>query len=224
MAKIKIKPLTQFINKYRVICPYGYDTHTEDYYFLSTEDGIDEWDYFIPLNIHKKSDDWQAVSNLTLSRNGQVLVYITSGTVGRRCYEEIEGLGYTTIGVDLEELSEVIFFMKYEGLFDKKVMNILKPVVSGKSFSPKSYKNLPSYDPKRTQNYKMTNTIEYNIIVNLMVEKYGENKYKLSYKKVYDLFDEKYKVNIRELAGKESLNPIQYIDKMNWYDKLKEVI
>ena len=229
----KYKPLTQFTRTYRVICPYGYDTKYDQYDFLTKdEDGIDEWDYFIPLNLHHKNKDWQKMSHLYLRKNDAgecfVCVYITSSQIGKRLLKAIMQMGYVAdIGLpainDFSDREDGILCLKYEALFDNEVMKLLKPVTGGRNFSPKSYKNLPSYNPQRSADYEMKNADKNEALNKAMKDKFG-SAWIMGYKKLYAAYEESTGVSLKDQAEKESLSIQQYIDQYDLYDQLLNIV
>lgn len=212
------KPLTSFKGQYRVICPYYYLKATDDWYFCTDEDGITEWDYFIPLSKPKNSHLY------IYDKDKEILgAYISSSRTARHIYESLDKK-YIRENHNFDGEVESVLLLDYNLLFDPEATKILSITTKGRKTAPKSFKNLPTYNPSRKQEYSILDPKNFNLLKKLTEEKWGSKGAIMKYKTIYKKFQEKYKLNLVDEADKESITPIQYIDKHNLYKKVFDII
>lgn len=143
-----MKTLKKYIGKYRVIAPYAWDDKNQKYYFLNLSDGIGAEDYFIPLRITPRKNDWGAMSNVSID-DGELYIYVAGLRAGKSLLENLEKV----CEVLSYEISDVEYIIRIptKYLEDKSVIDLLRPWVSGKSFGPKDTRNLPDTKKRCSQ-------------------------------------------------------------------------
>ena len=137
---IIVKTLKKYIGKYRVIAPYAWDDKKKRYYFLSAKDGIGAEDYFIPLHLTKRKNDWGEMSNISID-DDQLYIYVGGTKAGGLLLQNLKKV-CKILSWERSD-AEYIIRIPSECLDNKEVVALLRPWVSGKSFGPKDSRNLP---------------------------------------------------------------------------------
>lgn len=220
---LKIQSLDNFVGKYRVICPYHINPKTNEYEFMGTEEGINEWDYFIPLNCTDKQDDWNECSNIYIydKENGIMAAYIKSTQIANNFVKAYKKYGAKFL---VRGDGEATVLFPYEIFADGTVSDILKIMLKGRNIAPKSIKNLPTYNSPQRPKETILNQEKSILLKEKLREKYGDNKMISAYRKLYKAFDEKYNINISKEAKEQEITAIHFVDNNNLYDKLMELI
>ena len=220
---LEIKSLDNFVGKYRVICPYHINLNTNEYEFMGAEEGVNEWDYFIPLNCTDKQDDWNECSNLYIydRENGIMAAYIKSTQIANNFVKMYKKYG-TKFLVRGDGEATVLF--PYEIFADGTVSDTLKIMLKGRNIAPKSIKNLPTYNSPQRPKETILNQEKSVLLKEKMKEKHGDKKMIMAYRELYKAFDEKYNINISKEAKEQEITAMQFIDNNNLYDKLMELI
>lgn len=220
---LKIQSLDNFVGKYRVICPYHINPKTNEYEFMGTEEGINEWDYFIPLNCTDKQDDWNECSNIYIydKENGIMASYIKSTQIANNFVKAYKKYGAKFL---VRGDGEATVLFPYEIFADGTISDMLKIVLKGKNLAPKSIKNLPTYNSPKKQKETILNPKKSVLIREMIIKKYGERKSIVGYRNLYKAFEQKYNINISKLAKEQEITAMQFIDNNNLYDKLMELI
>lgn len=220
---LEIKSLDNFVGKYRVICPYHINPNTNEYEFMGAEEGVNEWDYFIPLNCTDKQDDWNECSNLYIydKENGIMAAYIKSTQIANNFVKMYKKYGAKFL---VRGDGEATVLFPYEIFADGTVSDALKIMLKGRNFAPKSIKNLPTYNSPQRPKETILNQKKSILLKEKLKEKYRDNKIISAYRELYKAFDEKYNINIPKEAKKQGITAMQFIDNNNLYDKLMELI
>lgn len=220
---MEIQSLDNFVGKYRVICPYHINPKTNEYEFMGTEEGINEWDYFIPLNCTDKQDDWNECSNLYIydKENGIMAAYIKSTQIANNFVKAYKKYGAKFL---VRGDGEATVLFPYEIFADGTISDILKIALKGKNLAPKSIKNLPAYNSPQRPKETILNQEKSVLLKEKMKEKHGDKKMIMAYRELYKAFDEKYNINISQSAKEQEITAMQFIDNNNLYDKLMELI
>ena len=220
---LEIKSLDNFVGKYRVICPYHINPNTNEYEFMGTEEGANEWDYFIPLNCTDKQDDWNECSNLYIydKENGIMAAYIKSTQIANNFVKMYKKYGAKFL---VRGDGEATVLFPYEIFADGTVSDTLKIMLKGRNIAPKSTKNLPIYNSPQRPKETILNQEKSILLKEKMKEKHGDKKMIIAYRELYKAFDEKYNINIPQLAKEQEITAMQFVDNNNLYDKLMELI
>lgn len=135
-----MRTLKKYIGKYRVIAPYAWNDNKKCYYFLSSKDGIGAEDYFIPLHLTQRQNDWNAMSNISLD-DGELYIYVAELKAGNFLLRSLKKV----CEVSSWEKSDLEYIIRIPAKYleNKEVVELLKPWTSGKSFGPKDSRNLP---------------------------------------------------------------------------------
>lgn len=220
---LKIQSLDNFVGKYRVICPYHINPKTNEYEFMGTEEGINEWDYFIPLNCTDKQDDWNECSNLYIydRENGIMAAYIKSTQIANNFVKAYKKYGAKFL---VRGDGEATVLFPYEIFADGTISDTLKIMLKGRNIAPKSIKNLPTYNSPQRPKETILNQEKSVLLKEKMKEKHGAKKMIMAYRELYKAFDEKYNINISQSAKEQEITAMQFINNNNLYDKLMELI
>lgn len=220
---LKIQSLDNFVGKYRVICPYHINPKTNEYEFMGIEEGINGWDYFIPLNCTDKQDDWNECSNIYIydKENGIMASYIKSTQIANNFVKAYKKYGAKFL---VRGDGEATVLFPYEIFADGTVSDILKIMLKGRNIAPKSIKNLPTYNSPQRPKETILNQEKSILLKEKLREKYGDNKMILAYRELYKAFDKKYNINISKEAKEQEITAIHFVDNNNLYDKLMELI
>lgn len=220
---LEIKSLDNFVGKYRVICPYHINPNTNEYEFMGTEEGMNEWDYFIPLNCTDKQDDWNECSNLYIydKENGIMAAYIKSTQIANNFVKMYKKYGAKFL---VRGDGEATVLFPYEIFADDTVSDTLKIMLKGRNIAPKSIKNLPTYNSPQRPKETILNQEKSILLKEKMKEKHGDKKMIMAYRELYKAFEQKYNINISKLAKEQEITAMQFIDNNNLYDKLMELI
>lgn len=220
---LEIKSLDNFVGKYRVICPYHTNPNTNEYEFMGTEEGVNEWDYFIPLNCTDKQDDWNECSNLYIydKENGIMAAYIKSTQIANNFVKMYKKYGAKFL---VRGDGEATVLFPYEIFADGTVSDTLKIMLKGRNIAPKSIKNLPTYNSPQRPKETILDQEKSVLLKEKMKEKHGDKKMIMAYRELYKAFDEKYNINISQSAKEQEITAMQFIDNNNLYDKLMELI
>lgn len=220
---LEIKSLDNFVGKYRVICPYHINPNTNEYEFMGAEEGVNEWDYFIPLNCTDKQDDWNECSNLYIydKENGIMAAYIKSTQIANNFVKMYKKYGAKFL---VRGDGEATVLFPYEIFADGTISDTLKIMLKGRNIAPKSIKNLPTYNSPQRPKEMILNQEKSVLLKEKMKEKHGDKKMIMAYRELYKAFDEKYNINISQSAKEQEITAMQFIDNNNLYDKLMELI
>lgn len=220
---LEIKSLDNFVGKYRVICPYHINPNTNEYEFMGAEEGVNEWDYFIPLNCTDKQDDWNECSNLYIydKENGIMAAYIKSTQIANNFVKMYKKYGAKFL---VRGDGETTVLFPYEIFADGTISDTLKIMLKGRNIAPKSIKNLPTYNSPQRPKETILNQEKSVLLKEKMKEKHGDKKMIMAYRELYKAFDEKYNINISQSAKEQEITAMQFVDNNNLYDKLMELI
>jgi len=214
-----MKTLKEYVGKYRVIAYYAFDEKKKKFFFLTSDYGVGEDDWCMPLRVTPRKKDWFDMSRVMIEDN-KALVYIANPTTGERIYKELKKVCDILNYEKSDE--EANISITCSSLHNSDVMKILKPYKKGSTIMPDSPRNLPDY--KLIKDYKLQHPRLKKQLIETLKSKFGKN-YKSNIRLVYMRYNEDTGTCIQDLAEESGyLSILDYIDAKNLYKKITEII